>query len=206
MEIRQSIFLKGNRSVRIMPDDTLSVAVRSGGAVTEYSVPLRALHESPVRTRQPPAQFMLGFVVSSFLLTGALVAQLFASTGEMHALFGFLAFLALLPFGVSIYRFWRYTFDITSFQFRSSGQTAFNLFTDKPDAQTFQQFRDLLIKQIKNAQLHDVDRQSDSVSAQLQSFAKLREQGILTEEEFQNIKTRLLGTLMPPSGPIGFKV
>jgi len=206
MELRQSIFLKGSRYVCLMPDNTLSVAIKADGAISEFSVPLRLLDDSPVRTKQPPSKFFLGFTVCAFLLVGLLVAQFYASAFEVRALLGVLGFLVLLPFGFSIYRIWRFTYDITSFYYKSSGQVAVSLFTNKPDIQTFEGFRNHLIKQIKATADSDTQHNSDSIAAQLQSFAKLKEQGIVTDEEFQNIKARLLSTVTSAPGTVGFKV
>ena len=204
VELNQSKFLKGTRKVRLMPDDTLSVAIKANGTISEYSVPLSMLDDSPVRTKQPPSKFIFGAVISGFIFLGLLFAQVFAADIEIHILLGVLAFLALIPFGFSLFQTWRLTYDITTFYYKSSNQIAFTVFTDKPDTETFKTFMATLVKQIKSIQTKDEGHSSDSVAAQLQSFAKLKEQGILTDEEFQSIKTRLIAAVAPPSGPVGF--
>jgi hypothetical protein len=108
----------------------------------------------------------------------------------------------VLPLGFSFYRLWRHTYDVTGFCARASGQTVFTLFTDKPNAVEFQNFVGTLRKRI--AELRDVAPSTDSTAEQLQSFARLREQGILTDEEFAKIKERLLDTVGRESRRLGF--
>lgn len=204
MELKQSIFLKGSRQLKLMPDDTLRVEIRSDGAVSEFSIPLCTLDPSPMRKKQPPSKFVFGFVVCAFLLLGSFAAQLFA-VSDIRIVLGVLSFLLMLPFGFSLYRLWRFTYDITVFYDRSSGQAAFTLFTDKPDPSTFREFVSHLTKQIKSADMRDPNGRADSIAAELQSFAKLKEQGILTEEEFKTIKQRLLDKLNTGTAVIGFK-
>jgi hypothetical protein len=201
MELSQSIFLKGKRFVRLLPDDTLRVEVRSDGAISEFSVALRHLDDSPIRIKQPPSKFVLGAVVCSFLFLGTFAAWPFVSDQAGRIVLGFLSFLLVLPLGFSFYRLWRHTYDVTAFRDRESGQPVFNLFTDEPSHEEFQRFVTTLQKRIGASR--EFSPGASTAADQLQSFARLKEQGILTHEEFATIKKRLLDSVGEERGASG---
>ncbi|MDB6152939.1 MAG: hypothetical protein JWL90_1392 [Chthoniobacteraceae bacterium] len=202
--LKQSAFLKGAREVTLNTDDSVLVKIRHKGTYTEYSVALNTLDDSPSRTQHGVAKSLFAVGSFSLLLSGSLGGAFFAGTEESRVTLGIFSVLFVFPFIWALHRMWAGSYDVLTFFNRFSGQSVFNLFYDKPTPEAFKPFIAALIKQTKRVQAETAEAENVSIPNQIQGFARLRDQGILTAEEFQTVKSRLLATIDQGTGRIGF--
>ncbi len=204
LEISQSLFMKGARQLRFNTDDMLSVTISQGGHVNEFSVPVGSLSESPSRVKQPASKFLGGVLVFGLITLASLLVAIFTSNTDARVSCAVFTVLFLFPTSVAVFRMWRGTYDLLIFHNRFNGQPVFNIFHDCPTAETCQGFVSELVKRIKLKGLDAPQADPTSIPSQLQGFARLRDQAILSEEEFQSIKSRLLQSVSDAPGKLGF--
>jgi hypothetical protein len=204
LEISQRLFLRGKRRLRLTTDDVLSVTVSQTGHFNEFSVPVGSLSESPSRVKQPATKFLGGVLVFGLITLTSLLVAVFTSNVETRVSCGVLSVLFLMPTALAVSRMLRGTYDLLVFHNRFNGQPVFNLFHDCPTAEACQSFVSELVKRIKLKALDVPMADPNSIPNQLQGFARLRDQAILSEEEFQSIKSRLLQSVSDAPGKLGF--
>lgn len=204
LEISQRLFLKGARKLRFNADDMLSVTVSQNGHVNEFSVSVALLGESPSRVRQPASKYLAGVLVFGLITLASFLAAVFTSNADARASFGIFSFLFLFPTALAVFRMWRGTYDLLIFYNRFNGQPVFNMFHDCPTSEACQGFVSELVKRIKLKALDAPLADPTSIPNQLQGFARLRDQAILSEEEFQSIKSRLLQRVSDAPAKLGF--
>jgi hypothetical protein len=204
LEISQRRFMKGARKLRFTTDDMLSVTINQNGHVNEFSVSVGLLSESPSRVKQPATKFLGGVLVFGLITLVALLVAVFTSNTETRVSCAVLATLFLLPTSLAVSRMLRGTYDLLVFHNRFNGQPVFNMFHDCPTVEACQGFVSELVKRIKLKGLDAAQADPNSIPNQLQGFARLRDQAILSEEEFQSIKSRLLQSVSEAPGKLGF--
>ena len=204
LEISQRLFMKGARQLRCNTDDTISVTLNENGHVNEFSVSVGLLSESPSRVKQPAGKFLSSVLVFGLIALASFLFAVFTSNSDARATSAIVCFFFLFPTALAVFRMWRGTYDVVIFHNRFNGQPVFNLFHDCPTAETCQGFVSELVKRIKLKALDAPETDPASIPSQLQGFARLRDQAILSEEEFQSIKSRLLRNVSEGPGKLGF--
>lgn len=189
----------------MLADDSLLVHATHGGTTTEFTVPLKVLSDGSTRSRQPGTKSLPALIVFSAMFLPSLAGAIMfdRDTRVMCATF---AVITAVPVLISAFRMWKDSFDIVVFFNRFNGEPVFNLFHAKPNPEEFRAFVGEITKRIKQAGLEsEKPEDSSSIPQQIQGFARLRDQGILTQEEFDKIKARLLGSLENEPKRIGFQ-
>jgi hypothetical protein len=204
MELRQSELFRGSRVVRLNDDDTLLVQAKNGRVLNDYPVYLNVLHEIPSRIRQTAKLGGVAVIGTAILFLLFLLAAIFAPQTEARvsvlplcAIFGFITFAGYA-------RMRQVSYDVLVFYNRFNGQAAFNLYHEKPDADSFAAFVAVLKQRIKTrkdstAPARDVD------SDPIETYARLANDGIITQTEFENVKKNLLDSLTGSGKQIGFQ-
>jgi hypothetical protein len=206
MELRQSEPFRGSRVVRLTDDDTLMVQAKNGRVLNDYPVYLNVLHEVPSRIRQTAklggvAVIGTGILFLLFLL-GAILASQTEARVSMLPLCAIFAFITCAGYA----RMRQVSYDVLVFYNRFNGQAAFNLYHEKPDADSFLAFVAELKRRIKKA--HEKIPplpQEMSIPTQIETYARLANDGIITRTEFENVKKNLLEGIAGSGKQIGFQ-
>ena len=82
-------------------------------------------------------------------------------------------------------------YDITIFQNRFGGASV-TLFNDNPDPTTYKEFEAALIKTIQEAKTQHNPMGQKTIAQELKEISALRDQGVLTEDEFSRLKEGLI--------------
>ncbi len=155
--------------------------------------------------RNTGGKYWISLILSVLILFGSVVEALTTSIPSTRArCFGAAAVL-LIPMFVFGAQICRDRCDVLIFFNRCSGNAIFNLFYARPDETTFAKFVAGLTARIERAHL-EADRVDASVSAarDLETFARLREQGLLTAAEFEDVKARMIAAVGREATAIGF--
>ena len=205
MELSQSIFLKGSRFVQLNEgDEILTARSRTGHALNEFSIPLAVLQSSPARIQQRAMRLVPGVSFFAVLFLGAAVGFFLNSDESAKiscAITGALFFFATCA---GLIRIRQASFDLLVFYNRFTSQPAFNLFYEKPNPTAFKDFVAYLVDRIKRCQMDISAKQEPSVPTQIEAFARLHKQGIITEDQFDDARRKLLETMTAESKRIGF--
>jgi hypothetical protein len=197
MEIDQRHFRKGRRNVVLTKEDSLSVSICQGSTVNEFSVPLEVLDSNPCRIKNSGgkrwiamALFCLGLSLCAFV--EAIITADRSQRGT-SLVSGVLILFPALIFGAQM---WRDRYDLLIFSNRFSGQPVFNLFYGQPHQDEFAAFVAELTTRIQRCHAQTASVPAElSIPDQLQSFARLQEQGVLSAEEFAGIKSKLIASV-----------
>jgi hypothetical protein len=206
MELKQSDFLRGARTLELAEDsDTLVVRSRDGRVTKELPIELNVLHDKPSRVQQKATSSLvivcLAFIVGLIFLIAGLLGR-DASAQMSSSLFGIFMFGAGLA---SFARMRRMSGDVLVFYSRFNGQVAFTLYHNKPDADSFQAFVTVLCHRIKLAHEKIPSIQQEiSVPAQIEQYARLAKDGVITQIQFDEVRRSLLGSVTGGAKPIGF--
>ncbi len=206
MELRQSEFFRGSRVVRLDENDTITVQAKNGRVFNEYPVYLSVLNEIPSRVRQTARVGSIAVAGTGVLFLLFLMCTLFAPKSEAKVSFAPLCvifgFITLAGFA----RMRQISYDVLVFYNRFNGQAAFNLYHDKPDADSFAAFVTVLKQRIKRAheKIPPVPQEM-SVPTQLETYARLARDGIITAAQFEDVKKALLESLTGSGNEIGFQ-
>lgn len=196
----------GARTIQVALEET-KLVYRSKTKQTneEYAVPYADLQENPVRqgmkapllNKENLAGLILCFICAIpalFMLDGASYGEITLLVIGISAIIGIV--WKLIQSRKKAFDLWHYGF--------ASGGGAFSIHAKSPSEQEVTAFRDKLEDLIKKFSPESAPMANGSAASEIHQLHRLHEAGVLTAEEFQNAKTRVLEADKAPRA-IGFE-
>lgn len=193
MRITQKKFLKGWRTFELVDDSTLRLEWKLGRQLQERSIDLTGFESNPIHDRHSDIIALIVGILFALPAVFLFASLFWVDQGAIIAIFVFAFALAGIS-GFAIRQYSMRTYDVITFAHAYTGET-FSFFVDEPNPTEFKEFVEELKKRIQKLQHTSVPppRAPQSFSQELQSLAKLRDDGVLSEDEFNIAKKRILG-------------
>ena len=196
-QLRQNTVLKGKSCYTLRDDGILCISCTRDGRRQEFQVEVRHLNPEPIRDKRAAISMIVGMAIFGLAAGGIAIAAIVMLAWSALILAAFF----LLPFLMCLHSYEKQSYDVVIFQNTvTGGQIAFH--NDIPSAKEFAEFIERLRAEIKTQQ-GKASVAPKSLSQELESLAKLRESGVLTEAEFTNAKQNLSNSVKVIA-PIGF--
>lgn len=187
-EITQKKWLHGSRHFELYNDGTLKSCIRFRGNETERILKLQSLDPGVYRVREKALTMQIaGWLFLNFSILVGLFSIWLNAILAVTVIF---MAVSLLPAVLCFVESHRRKFDIIAFR-SLDGRDELVLFNKLPNPNEFAVFVDLLSNEVQKFAVQPAS--SDSLTTSLMQLATLRDQGILIEDEFQKVKTRLVG-------------
>ena len=194
LEIQQRAVFQGRRQLAV--DDKKAVYTEKRLLRRQtISHDLHYLDPDPVVLKTAPTDWLAVAIVSGLVLllcVGFALAMDDEDARVASIVFAVLAALLLL---VSAVRIASRKIDCTMFLNRFTGQPAVVLFTGKPDQATFNDFLAEFAKRITEAtkaKEKEIGAVPGGLAHEIRELKKLRDEGLLSHEEFKQAKAKLL--------------
>lgn len=198
----QSTRLKGKRQYMLRDDGLLRVVCTERGHSQDFTLEVSHLNPEPVRDKKKAtdmlvAMFIFGFFGGMFILAAVGPGH---TEGVVLPMLG-VASLFFLPFALCWMEYVKRSYDVLIFRSPETGaQIAF--LNNVPSAPAFSSFIEQLHAAI-SAHRNKLPSVPKPLSQELRELAKLRDDGVLTEAEFNTAKQNLIEATRAAS-PIGF--
>jgi len=199
-QLDQTMLFKGRRSFVLHDDGTLTATYRHIGRVQEYTIEVGKLDLNPRRDRHQATSLLIGLLVFLFAIVGlawvAAIAQ--PETGRREEIFGLIGFF-FLPVILCAVESIRQSHDLLVF-LSASGEDSVIFFADSPTPDVCRAFLEKLKTEIqKHRGGHHAN---EDLAGQIRKLAALRDEGLLSDEEFAKAKHRLIESGLPaqPAG------
>ena len=188
----QKAFMKGRRTFTLPGDGTVQCDYRHGRRLYEFKVELSRLDENPRQDRFFATSMLVGAIILAVPSLGA-IAGVLLSDASSDARFMFTILSVLIsPFMLMcIMGIFKQSYRLLVFTNPGSSRDSVVLFQDKPDAMQFEGFVSALRSAIAAAHT-DVPKIGTSIAAEVRELMKLREEGVVSEEEFERAKARVI--------------
>lgn len=201
-QLDQSTRLKGKRQYTLRDDGLLRVVCAERGHSQDFTVEVGYLDPEPIRDKRRAtdmlvAMFIFGFFGGMFILAAVGPGH---SAGAVLPMLG-VAALFFLPFALCWMEYVKRSYDVLIFHSPQTG-AQIALLNNVPSAPVFTKFLDQLLAAISTHR-NKLPSVPKPLSQELRELAKLREEGVLTEEEFNTSKRNLIEATKN-AGPIGF--
>ncbi|MCL1920725.1 MAG: SHOCT domain-containing protein [Kiritimatiellaeota bacterium] len=203
--LEQSKRGKGKQSFILYEEGTLLITVSKGGNLQHFSVSLMGWDPEPAHEKNYPRTSRVVLKIISVILCVffALVgAALFFSSGKGIAPILFVVVVLGISWAVLYNLYLLQSYDVLIFRNPATGGQ-FALHNNVPGEKEFSAFVEALktvIKKFPSIPLWP----TNTTVAELREFARLRDDGILTNEEFEEAKRKLLSN-MNSSSSMGFR-
>jgi len=191
-ELTQKAFMKGKRIFTLPGDGTVHCDFRYGRSAYQFTVELSKLDETPRQDRFFATSMLVGAIILGVPSIGCLVGAIL-SGGSSDARIIFSVFCVLLsPFMLMcILGFLKQSYRLLVFANSVSQQDSVVLFQGKPDPAQCEQFVSALRNGIAGAHA-EAPQLGASIAAEIRELMKLKDEGALSEVEFQSAKTRVI--------------
>jgi hypothetical protein len=193
--LEQKAFLKGCQRIEIRPDGDLDISFKRLSTHRQYRIPLWHLDPKPARHKVVHSGGLAGTIIfglGTLIVIWGIISNLRLPQDRPTAVV--LLFPLALVGGFFAMCFWRYktlSIDATVFYFRGEGQL--HIWSDKPDANRFSSFCEVLSKKAEESWNHrPVEPGSQSIAGEIAALKKLNSTGVLTDAEFERAKAKLL--------------
>ena len=199
--IEQKKFGKGKQAFVLREDGTLLVTLSKGGNLQHFSITLTGWESEPVHEKNVArfSRFLLKVIVVLIILS--LLGMAFMPIKDlpgmlcMFIVFSFMGFMILSEY-------LQRSYDILLFRNQLTGGQLM-LYNNIPNEKEFSSFVAAL-KTVMKKFPYVMPEHTNTAVADLREFARLRDDGVLTNEEFEEAKRKLLSTINTPSN-MGFR-
>lgn len=199
----QSARLKGKRSFILQDDGILKVSSSNSGRRMEFTVNISQLNPEPTREAFTARQMFIGMLVSAFIVVVLVIcASVPETTHEASLALLFFSGFMLLPTLLCWREYLKQSYDLIVFQNQVDGQRLF-LLANLPTPASVEDFVSKLKADITSKR-EDIKPFSLSLADQIKELGKLKESGLLTDDEFAKAKANLIEA-SSPRPPIGFR-
>lgn len=198
MVLRQTIFLKGKQTFEIVDHETIRVHTRLGYEVREYSILIGDLNPEFTRVRQRSNQWYYASIFFGMILTWISTSAVISKDNTGYAVslaFGGI-FLCLLA--TALFQHRKNKIDATVFFSRKGGNASLVLWQNNPNTAEFNAFKDKVIEAISERNRPHMPSWNRSLVDELRELGNLKNEGIISEEEFQIGKRQIFGSTIPP--------
>lgn len=190
-KLQQTSFLKGVQKFEILPDGDLLVSLKRMTTRREFRIPLWMILSKPERLKFQQFGTLVGAIVFWILALPVVIGMF--SAPDLPVLF--ILMFPLLFFSVlGAVCFWKFkVLSVDAIAFNTRDGEQIHVWADLPSTQECHEFCDLLAKlseEAWNSRPHDPTQQS--LAGEISALKKLLDSGILTADEFETAKARLI--------------
>jgi len=200
--LEQQKFGKGKQSFILHEDGVLFVTVSKGGSLQHFSVSLMGWDAEPVHEKNAPKLSRIVHRIV-FAMSWIPIVAMFLAPNNNGIIAMFILFIFFGIFWAILYsQYLHQSYDVLIFCNRVVGGQL-TLHNNVPNEKEFSSFVDILKATIKKFP-NIPQGQTHTTVSELREFARLRDDGILTNEEFEEAKRKLLSNMNSPSS-MGFR-
>ena len=207
MKIEQKRIFCGRQSIEILDEEKLRYSEHRLNRHVSYEIELIALDPKTVfMNEKSPGKLAMAFVTVGVGVWIA-VASVNPATWDWY-IGGFFAGILVILLGIGGWLLWQYQNEKAHghFVYFRHGGGAFGLWHNQPNPAVYSRFLEALREAVEKAE-KDADSKAkadtDSMAHEVRELAKLRDEGIISEEEYTAGKRRILG-MDDPDRHIGF--
>ena len=194
LEIQQKAWFQGRRQLAV--DDKKAVYTEKRLLRRQtISHDLHYLDPDPVVLKTAPTDWLAVAIISGLILLSCVGCALAIDDEDTRVASIVFAVLAAVFLLISAMRIASRKVDCTMFLNRYTGQPAIVLFTGKPDQAAFQDFVAEFAKRIHaatEAKKKEMGAVPGGLAHEIRELVKLRDEGLLSHEEFKQAKAKLL--------------
>ena len=202
--LEQKKFGKIKQTFLLYDDGTLFISLTNKGNIQEFSAKLTGWDPEPAHNKgSTKGTLLFGCLCLGLVCAGIASVALWANVLSTEILTPIWMGILFCPvFGWwSLDKYHREKYDVLVFC-NPTTNSQLVLFYDKPNKEAFDSFVAALKNTLTKFQ-NVIPNAAQALTADLREFARLRDDGIMSNEEFEETKRKLLATLDSPSG-IGF--
>ena len=188
----QKAFMKGKRTFTLPGDGTVHCTYGYGRSAYQFTVNLGKLDASPREDRFFATSMLVGAIILGIPSIGCLIGAILSDCSS-DARIMFSVFCVLLsPFMLMcVLGFLKQSYRLLVFANPINPQDSVVLFQGNPDPVQFEQFVSTLRSGIAAAH-EEVPQLGASLAAEIRELMKLRDEGVLSEAEFQSAKKQVI--------------
>jgi len=191
-EILQKAFMKGSRRFALPGDGTIQCEYRHGRSFYRFAVKLGGLDPNSRQDRFFATGMLVGSVILGTPAVGMLIgAMLSKPASDARIVFAVFCVLLSLFALMCILGLLKQSYRLLVFPNPTNANDSIVLFVDSPDKEQFNRFVADLNRQIMQARESPVGI-GGSLATEIRELLKLKDEGVLTESEFQKAKTKLI--------------
>lgn len=203
IRLEQRALFKGKQVFETREDDTIIVTTQTRFSLNQYSLPLAAIDPDPSRIKRYPKQWVAAACFFGlFSIFWLYVLVKFSDATDYVGYAVCLTFFSVL-FATACYQLKKQNQDSLIFYSKANGQPIFSLWYARPSMKCFDEFVSALTSRVRlvcdGAKLPT----TGNVVEEIRQLKKLKDEGILTDAEFESSKKKLLDSLGGQK-PLGF--
>ncbi|MCU0607906.1 MAG: SHOCT domain-containing protein [Candidatus Edwardsbacteria bacterium] len=203
--LKQKARYSGTQEFALLDDGMLDVYTKDGGKTHQFKIDLAALDPNYTRVRNIAYQWYIG--IFGWLFFSVVFIAWGLSMGEAYVAKYILVVIGVLIGAMSFVSYMQATIrsrDVILFKVRNDPKSYLVLWNYLPDPESFSRFLEMLVKKISSVSIVPPGKTAGTFAAELVEIGRMREKGLLTDEEFILAKKRLLEP--QDQGGIGFKI
>jgi hypothetical protein len=190
--IEQQAFLRGYQKLEICQDGNVEITIKRFSSYRQFKIPLLRIVPNSARMKFYPTGTSVSVTIFGLLTLWTLIQVVSAKDWNTANVF----FVPLVFFGilltVCLCIFRVRSVNATVFYLRQGGQL--HIWFEKPNAKAFELFCEELSKKAEEAwQNRPPEVSPQSLAGELAALKKLKDDGVLSEAEFEKTKAKLLG-------------
>ena len=199
--LEQRKFSKGRQAFALQEDGTLLVTASKGGNIQHFSVSLAGWDPEPAHEKNTPKSSLVMLRIIFILSCMPLLTIFFVPIKAIAAML-ILSAIFFVLLGILRSDYLHRSYDVLVFRNpNTGGQLIFHY--NVPNEKEFSEFITKLKDTIKKSP-YVAYGLTPTKTAELREFARLRDDGIITNEEFEEVKRKLLSNINASSS-MGFR-
>ena len=202
ISIEQKQFLRGSRTFATTTDGHIHCEYRHGASEDTYVIPLRELSPYPTRRKHTAWSAMVAAIAFGAAGIAFIANAIVDNSNEAMAVGTFFGGVCIIVSPICLRKYFNSSHDIVRFPNECGGIDVL-LFRNRPSPHAYEAFVTSLQKAITEAKSTTADTHSPTPADQLTVLALLKDQRIITEDEFARMKDAIVGN-SEKKGPIGF--
>jgi hypothetical protein len=190
--IEQQAFLRGYQKLEICQDGNVEITIKRFSSHRQFKIPFLRIVPNSARMRFYPVGTSVSVTIFGLLTLWMLIQVAFSKDWNTANLFfiPLIFFAIMLTVCLCIFRV--RSVNATVFYLRQGGQL--HVWLKKPNATIFQSFCETLSKKAEEAwQNRPPEISPQSLAGELAALKKLKDDGVLSEAEFEKTKAKLIG-------------
>ena len=202
IELKQKAFAKGRRHFALREDGTVTADYRAGFRRSSFELDAALFEPTPIRDRHRAAVMLVAFVVLLLFDLGWFVLGFCEKQSDHRAGFFGAGFFFVIPMAICLWEYLKQSHNSVIFFSPTTGDSLV-MIEAIPSRQDVDTFAKTLSETIFARREKHATPTPHDVVERLKELAQMREQSILSEQEFEKLKSQLLNT-DGTGKPIGF--
>ena len=204
MKLVQRRFPASSQTLEVGEDGLIQVTLKGLGFEHRHEVPLHVLSPHPQRIQRRP----IGYLAAAISVAAVCVITMTSwswpgADSESRGGGSIFLALSLLMFTWLLGMYRRRAVNVLVFYNRYDGRATLMPWFENPDRQSFEAFIKALTQRIERSGSPTGTPTPASMEQELRSLKKMMDEGLISAEEFEELKRRTLG--LKERAPIGFR-